>query len=333
MEQYCISDVKLLKAGCQKFQSEFASHADFRPMEKCATIASACNRFWRKKLLPLQTITIEPPRGWHGAMSNQSFKAFKWLAWQESKLRKAPQSSTCAPQADRIQHAGNGGEVRVLTPGQSFLVDGYNTTTKTVYEFHGCLFHGCPLCFPRRDQYSKLNRDRTFQEMYKATVCKHTMLEHAGYKLIHIWECQWDKQVNRDSDLCSFVASLSLPTPLEPHDAFFGCRTNAAALYYKTDTSIGEEIKYVDVTSLYPFINTTGDYPVGHPEIITRPDTSDITRFFGVAKVDVIPPYGLYHPVLPFRYGKTNAAKLTFPLCRSYVESEMSRSSRQELCL
>ena len=118
-------------------------------MEKCVTIASACNRFWRKKLLPLQTIAIELPRGCYGAMSNQSFKAFKWLAWQESKLRKAPHSSTGAPKADRIQHAGNGGEVKVLTPGQSFLVDGYNTTTKTVYEFHGCLFHGCPLCFPR----------------------------------------------------------------------------------------------------------------------------------------------------------------------------------------
>ncbi|KAK3742928.1 hypothetical protein QZH41_015299 [Actinostola sp. cb2023] len=29
-------------------------------------------------------------------------------------------------------------------------VDGYDPTTNTVYEFHGCLFHGCPTCFPRR---------------------------------------------------------------------------------------------------------------------------------------------------------------------------------------
>ena len=49
MESYCISDVKLLKAGCQRFQNEFAESADFNPMEKCITIASACNRFWRKK--------------------------------------------------------------------------------------------------------------------------------------------------------------------------------------------------------------------------------------------------------------------------------------------
>ena len=34
MDEYCISDVKLLKAGCQKFQAEF------NPMEKCLTIAT-----------------------------------------------------------------------------------------------------------------------------------------------------------------------------------------------------------------------------------------------------------------------------------------------------
>ena len=146
MKQYCISDVKLLKAGCQKFQSEFESHANFRPMEKCVTIASACNRYWQKHLLPLNTIAIEPPRVCHGARSDQSLQAFQWLAWHEQQLRLT--SSTSVPSADRIQHAGNGGEVRVPTPTQSLLVDGYDALTRTVYEFNGCLWHGCPSHFP-----------------------------------------------------------------------------------------------------------------------------------------------------------------------------------------
>ena len=41
---YCESDVKLLKAGCQKFRNEFQQHPEFDPIEKCVTIASACNR-------------------------------------------------------------------------------------------------------------------------------------------------------------------------------------------------------------------------------------------------------------------------------------------------
>ncbi|XP_022797981.1 uncharacterized protein LOC111336197 [Stylophora pistillata] len=41
---YCRSDVKLLKAGCLKFTDEFKTIAKFDPMEKCVTIAQACNR-------------------------------------------------------------------------------------------------------------------------------------------------------------------------------------------------------------------------------------------------------------------------------------------------
>lgn len=75
MEDYCIFDVKILKAGCQKFQTEFEQHADFYPMERSITVASVCNRFWRKKLLPQQTISMRPPPGWHGARINQLMKA------------------------------------------------------------------------------------------------------------------------------------------------------------------------------------------------------------------------------------------------------------------
>ena len=87
MEAHCESDVKLLKAGCQKFRDEFKQIADFDPMEKCVTIASACNRFWRKKLVPKKKIASQPPQGWHGSRSNQSIKALKWLPWQEHQLR------------------------------------------------------------------------------------------------------------------------------------------------------------------------------------------------------------------------------------------------------
>ena len=323
MKEYCISDVKLLKAGCMKFQSEFESHADFRPMEKCVTIASACNRFWRKKLLPKNTIAVEPPPGWHGARTTTSLKARQWLAWQEHLLRMSTSTTSRADelQADRIRHSCNGGEVRVLTPVQSYFVDGYDDSTQTVYEFHGCLWHGCPNCFPDRTKYSKLNRDRTFQEMYEATRAKENIIRTSGYTLKVLWECQWDWLVKEDVDLQAFLSNLELVKPLEPRDAFFGGRTNAASLYHKTDTEVGEEIKYVDVTSLYPWVNANGEYPVGHPDIITNPVDQDIHSYFGVALVDVLPPYFLYHPVLPHRQG----SKLTFPLCRTCVQEEMPK--------
>merc|ERR1712147_236665 len=37
-----------------------------------------------------------------------------------------------------IQHAENGGEYRI----NNFKVDGYDRANNTVYEFHGCFWHG-----------------------------------------------------------------------------------------------------------------------------------------------------------------------------------------------
>ena len=115
MEAYCESDVKLLKKGCQKFHQEFQQNADFDPLEKCATIASACNCFWRKKMVPPNTIASQPPRGWHGAQSNQSMKVLKWLAWQEHQLRLQQPGPS-----DRIRTVQNMGEQQVA----NYLVNG-----------------------------------------------------------------------------------------------------------------------------------------------------------------------------------------------------------------
>ena len=83
----------------------------------------------------------------------------------------------------------------------------------------------------------------------------------------------------------------------------------------------GEEIRYVDVTSLYPWVNKNCTYPIGHPQIITQPDDQSIHSYFGLALVDILPPARLFHPVLPVRSGQ----KLTFPLCRSCVREEQAK--------
>ena len=100
-----------------------------------------------------------------------------------------------------------------------------------------------------------------------------------------------------------------------------GGRTNATCLYHKADGDQEEKIFYVDVTSLYPWVNAEAEYPVGHPVVLTNPLNQDIAHYFGVALVDVVPPHGLYHPVLPHRH----CGKLTFPLCAKCVEDEMPK--------
>ena len=317
MIAYCRSDVALLKAGCEAFQQEFEKQAGFNPMEKSITIASACNLYWRTHHLAPNTIAVEPLRGWRGANTNQSVKALQWLYLKEHEIPKQGAS------ADRIRHVRNGGEQSIRTAATFYFVDGYDPMTRTVYEFHGCLHHGCPRCYPNRQAKHYATPERTVEELYQATLNKRMSILRAGYTIIELWECEWDRLVDTNADVQCFLASLELVPPLEPRDAFFGGRTGAVALHAVAGE--GEEIRYCDITSLYPWVNKNCCYPVGHPQIITQPADQSIHSYFGLALVDILPPTGLYHPVLPVRCG----GKLTFPLCKSCVKEEQEKPMLQ----
>lgn len=65
-----------------------------------------------------------------------------------------------------------------------------------------------------------------------------------------------------------FIENLEMISPLEPRDAFYGGRTEAFKLHAEADENT--DIKYFDVTSLYPFVNKTGKIPFGRPKIVTE---------------------------------------------------------------
>ena len=323
MEAYCRSDVALLQAGCEAFTQEFQSHAGFNPFISCVTIASACHLFWRKQCLKAETIAVEPLNGWRGANVNHSIKALQWLYYKEHCI---PKQGVCP---DRIKHVRNGGEQRVTTDTNSYFVDGYDRTTKTIYEFNGCFFHGCPDCYPsNRHTKHAVNADRTIEELWRATQAKEAALRNHGYNVEIMWEHDWDKLCQHDPAVKQFVTTLQLVEPLQPRHAFFGGRTGAVALHAKAEDT--EQIHYVDVTSLYPYVNKNAVYPIGHPTILTQPRDQDITNYFGIALVDILAPAQLFHPVLPVR----SKNKLTFPLCAACVKQEQDKPmlERSDVC-
>ena len=319
---YCQSDVALLKAGCEAFVKQFRQEADFNPFERCATIASACNLYWRRSIeegTDAAQIAVRPLRGWHGTQVNQSRAALEWLTFQESQLPKE--------RGERIRHARNGGEKRVKTSKGKEHVDGWDEESKTVFEFLGCLWHGCPRCFPnKRDLRPSIMPDRSPNEAHRASKEKLNRLEER-YHVKHIWECEWRAVKKQDPHVKAFVEDLKWVDPLQPRDAFFGGRTGAVALHKKVGPG---EIFYVDVTSLYPWVNKTCQYPLGHPDIIFNPSLEDFEDYFGLAKVTILPPAGLFHPVLPVRIGE----KLTFPLCGECVKVEQAKPllQRSRVC-
>ncbi len=156
---------------------------------------------------------------------------------------------------------------------------------------------------------------QSLKELYALTQKKKSYIENLGMKYVCVWEHEFQQQRKNSERLQHFLQTLDVSERLDPRDSFFGGRTNASQLYYKAQA--GEQIKYVDFTSLYPWVNKYCQYPVGHPEIITT-DFKNINEYFGIAKVKMLPPRGLYHPVLPYR----SNGKLKFPLCRTCADTE-----------
>ncbi|KAK4879682.1 hypothetical protein RN001_007828 [Aquatica leii] len=297
--KYCIDDVNILRKACLEFWSRFTTSNGVDPFRESCTIAGACNAVFRRNYLIPNSIGLIPPNGYRMA-DKQSTIAIKWLLWLENTLDI------------KIEHAGNAREVKLK---EGILVDGVCHATNTVYQFHGCYFHGCEICFP--DQTAELSGDKqdTMFARREKTEATATRIRSFGYNLVEMKECKFRQFLKINIQALEFTASHAVirNTPLNPRDSFFGGRTNAVKLYYKAEEN--ESIRYLDVCSLYPFVNKYGKYPVGHPKIHVGNDVCQqlsLDAVEGIIKCTVLPPTSLYHPVLPCRMH----GKLMFILCR-----------------
>jgi hypothetical protein len=309
LRDYCWSDVVLLAEGCQKF-SELNKEASklnendqgLDPFETNLTISSFCNTIYRRNFMPNNSIAWIPANG-YDPKQKTSFKAMNWLKYISEKENIF------------IQHARNMGEKRI----GKYLVDGYCEERKKIFEFQGCAFHGCLKCMGEFT-FNPIVQCSNFV-LRKRTEDKIKFLKEIkpDFEIIEIYEHEWDK-------FCA-ENSLFIKPPkniLNVREALYGGRTNAIKLNHKCKEN--EKIHYYDYTSLYPAVQTYGIYPKGHPIIITE-NFDYQKKYFGIIKCKVLPPRGLYIPVLPVNID----GKLLFPLCykcakEKNMESECNHS-------
>ena len=83
-----------------------------------------------------------------------------------------------------IHHAmcGHGGERWIL----GAPVDGYDPKSGTIFQYHGCWWHGCRRCFPDGDR--RIAHGKTREELYTATLKRARALINAGHTVIEKWE-------------------------------------------------------------------------------------------------------------------------------------------------
>ncbi len=332
---YCESDVKLLRRGCQVFRNRWKFATDTDPFVNC-TIASACNQYFRGEVMEEKSLAVYPDSR---SVDTQSDLAFEWFSYIQQHLKIS------------LKHARKGGEKKIWITDENgkrkkIKVDGFQKCTNggkgVVFEFHGDYIHGNiknpkfkPAGLNNKTASKKVKK--TNQQLYDETNRKIAQIKAEGYEVNEMWEYDWNKLKKNNPAVREWCRQwLDSPTEVKPlhiRDSFFGGRTNASYLYFRPTAS--EDIRYVDICSLYPCVNRYDYYPVGHPEIIhcgNDPDNrlsleylnkfnfkfkknqlvetankewSDMW-FFGFVKCKMIPPKNLFHPVLPQRNSVRN---------------------------
>ncbi|XP_033231541.1 uncharacterized protein LOC117182560, partial [Belonocnema kinseyi] len=316
LRSYCINDVDILHRACLAFRALFLKVANVDPFIESITIASACSKVFRKNYLKADQIGVIPNGGYRRA-NRQSKKAIEWLLALERNLDI------------EITHSGRAREFRLP---EGCLVDGYfenkEVSTKVVYQFHGCCWHGCPQCF-KLNRGKKLGFDKSSESLndrFERTNAQTDRLRSLGYEVVEKWECSFDKEKIQNDNLRSFLKDhpLLMTDALNPRDAFYGGRTGNTFSYYEAKGKV--KISYLDVCSLYPFVSKYGKFPIGHPKVYIGDDCKsltgvnfDLSNVEGLVKCRVLPPTNKYLPVLPVRMH----GKLMFPLCNTCCKEQI----------
>ena len=117
------------------------------------------------KEMPTGYYTLQEEENQYRKDTRYSREAIQWL---EHVMRTT---------GAKIRHAWNGGEHRIA----NYEVDGYDETTRTVYEYHGCYYHK-HFCNTWYDA-----------EVWSKTLEREETIRNLGYNLVSITSCEWFK--------------------------------------------------------------------------------------------------------------------------------------------
>ena len=79
------------------------------------------------------------------------------------------------------------------------------------------------------------------QQLHEDTLEKIYYLKGKGFHVVEMWECDLTKELEHNEAMKRYFDEYDLVDPLQPREAFYGGRTNAAKLVHVCQE--GEEIR------------------------------------------------------------------------------------------
>ena len=307
IEKYCHNDVVILMTAIMLYRSIWINKYKIDCLTRAITLPSAVIELFKYSYLEPKTLAIIPHRGYESKRKN-SYAANVWLDYVEN--------------TENIKISR---EIKIA----NFFVDGFEKNSNTIFEFLGCYYHGCPSCFPNNRNF-KINDRQSFDQLDRKTISRLEFLKKLKYNLKTKRECEWNIEIRKDPNLKFYVTNhlrltknkKSIPG-LDPRLALMGGRVNGSVLYKKAN---GDEIFHYDIRSLYPFVNKTCKYPLGHPQIIKKFENFDINKFEGLIFCRILPPQNILFPIL----GMKIENKLIFTLCNECAFEKIHNCDHDE---
>ncbi|KAI1278128.1 hypothetical protein HDE_14404 [Halotydeus destructor] len=186
--KYCRNDVAVLMIAIQEFRSLFKKACGLDPTTRCFTLPGISMEIFQSMMLQDQTIGITPITPYSSRM--KSIKSEAWLDFQQRRL---------------------GIEIEREYPlGGRYFADGFHKESNTVFEFFGCLWHGCSICYDEDKVFNLHNAPTTAGQLKKKTDEKLAYYGRRRFELVVIWECEfeklaklpsWSTQTTDDEDL------------------------------------------------------------------------------------------------------------------------------------
>ena len=169
---FFIKDIELLAklwecAGCKQ---RFNRHDNYNRHVTGGT----CGGGKTKLICPgtkFRRIMNSSEKVFYGENTNFSYAACQWIEKQSELIGKHIHHALC----------GHGGEFSVKIGGKKIFVDGYEPKTRTIFQYHGCKWHGCP-CQKERNSLD--------EKKYSKTIELQEKMKEQGFKLFSVWECE-----------------------------------------------------------------------------------------------------------------------------------------------
>ena len=179
-EGHCffIKDIELLTKiwECDGCEQRFNKHVNYNRH----VTGGACSGGKTKLICPgekFERIMSSSEKVFYGGRANFSYAACRWIEKQSELTGKHIHHALC----------GHGGEfcaevVKVEGDrGKDNSVDGYEVGSKTIFQYYGCKWHGCP-CQKERNSLD--------EERYSKTIDLEKKMKEQMFNIVSVWSAK-----------------------------------------------------------------------------------------------------------------------------------------------